>query len=58
MNLNIGDKVVMVNCYEALKNPDKVWTVRSKPFDVCGCECVMLEGKSGGFEVDCLELVK
>ena len=56
--MKIGDKVKMVNCIEAEENPDKIWTVRSEPWDVCGSMCVFLEGKSGGFAVECLEIIK
>lgn len=36
--LKPGDQVVMVNCYEAKaeKNKDKIWTVSSEPWDLCG----------------------
>ena len=46
-----GDKVVMAKCYEARleQNKGKVWTVRSEPWNVCGSEVVLLEGKAGGF---------
>ena len=39
-------------------NQDKVFVVRSQPFDICGTECVMLEGYSGGYAVDGLMLLK
>ena len=52
-----GDLVKMVNCYEAEKCPDKVWTVRSEPWKVCGSEVVLLEGKPGGFDTSCLKKV-
>lgn len=55
--LKIGDSVMMVNCYEAEKYPDKVWVVRSEPWEVCGSEVVLLEGKSGGFDTSCLRKV-
>lgn len=56
--MKIGDKVVMVNCYEARKHPDKVWTVRSEPWALGhGQMVVLLEGKSGGFSVDNLRVV-
>ena len=59
MKLEPGDKVRMVNCSEAeLKsNKDKVWIVRSEPWDVCGVEVVLLKGKAGGFATKCLEKV-
>ena len=56
--MKIGDKVKMVNCREARENPDKIWTVRSEPWEVCGNMCVLLEGKSGGFAVECLEKIE
>lgn len=56
--MKIGDKVKMVNCIEAEENPDKIWTVRSEPWNVCGTMCVLLEGKSGGFAVECLEKIE
>lgn len=56
--LKIGDLVKMVNCYEAEKCPEKVWTVRSEPWEVCGSEVVLLEGKSGGFDTSCLQKIK
>lgn len=56
--LKPGDDVKMVNCYEARKNPDKVWKVKSEPWEMCGTEVVLLEGKSGGFDTSCLEKVE
>ena len=49
--LKPGDKVVMVDCYEArlTTNQGKVWTVASEPWMLCGSEVVKLEGKAGGF---------
>lgn len=46
-----GDKVKLVNCAEAQleKYKDKVWTVRSESWNLCGTEVVLLEGKAGGF---------
>ncbi len=59
-NLKPGDKVIMVNCYEARleKYKDKIWTVSSEPWDLCGSEVVKLEGKSGGFATKFLERVE
>jgi hypothetical protein len=58
-NMKIGTKVKMVNCYEARKNPNKIWTTRSEPWELGhGQKVVLLEGKTGGFSVDCLEEVK
>lgn len=58
-NLKPGDKVIMINCAEARmdKYKDKVFTVRSEPWDLCGSEVVLLEGKSGGFATRCLKRV-
>ena len=55
MTFAIGDRVKMVNCYEAKANPDKIWIVRSDPWALgCGDQVVLLEGKTGGFSCDCL----
>ena len=55
--MKIGTKVKMVNCYEATQNPDKVWVTRSEPWELGhGAMVVLLEGKAGGFAVDCLEI--
>lgn len=52
-----GDYVKMINCYEAKLNPDKIWVVRSKPWELGhGEKVVLLEGKTGGFACDCLKL--
>jgi hypothetical protein len=53
----IGTKVRMVNCYEARAHGDRVWVTRSEPWEMCGSQVVMLEGKSGGFDTNCLEVV-
>ena len=55
--LKPGDRVTMVNCAEAEKYSDKIWTVRSDPWDLCGSEVVLLEGKSGGFATEKLRRV-
>lgn len=53
-----GKKVRMVNCYEADIYKDKIWIVRSEPWDLCGTQVVLLEGKPGGFALDCLEVLE
>lgn len=53
----IGTKVRMVNCHEAEKYGDKIWVTRSNPWEMCGSQVVLLEGKSGGFDTGCLEVV-
>lgn len=56
--IKIGTKVKMINCLEAETHQDKIWTVRSEPWNLCGTMVVKLEGKAGGFAVDCLEIVE
>ena len=57
--MKIGDKVIMNNKYHVSEqNAGKVWIVRSNPFEVCGTMCVLLEGKSGGYAIDGLDLVE
>ena len=58
--LKPGDRVVMINCYEASmeENKDKIWLVTTEPWDVCGSEVVKLEGKAGGFATKCLRKVE
>lgn len=54
-----GDKAVMVNCAEARSNKGRVWTVKSEPWALGdGTKVVKLEGKSGGFAVNCLYVVE
>jgi hypothetical protein len=55
--LKIGDLVKMVNCLEAEDNKHIVWTVRSEPWDLCGTEVVLLEGKRRVFDTSKLKLV-
>lgn len=59
MGLKPQDKVVMHSCYEARKEKykDKVWTVKSEPWDLCGSEVVLLDGYSGGFATEFLKKV-
>jgi len=59
VKLKPGDKVIMVNCFEARaeKNKDKVWTVTSEPWPLCGSEVVKLEGISGGFATKYLKKI-
>lgn len=57
--MKIGDRVVMNNKYYVSdKNKGKVWTVRSEPWECCGTLVVLLEGKSGGYAVDGLDIVE
>lgn len=57
-NLQIGEKVKMVNCAEAAKYNDRIWIVASQPFDICGTVCVKLEDFKGGFDANCLKRVE
>ena len=53
-----GDKVVMNNKYRVSEeNKDRIWNVASEPWMLCGQMVVKLEGKSGGYAVDGLDLV-
>ncbi|MDQ0496351.1 hypothetical protein QOZ95_004541 [Paenibacillus brasilensis] len=47
-------------CYEARKEKyrEKVWTVESEPWDLCGSEVVRLEGYGGGFATEYLKRVE
>lgn len=58
MKIKIGDKVKMVGCMEAEKYPDRIWTVKSGPWDICKSTLVGLEGFRGGFSVECLLVVE
>lgn len=52
--LKIGDLVIMTNCSESGAYKDRIWKVRSDPWDLCGSEVVLLEGRAGGFATKCL----
>lgn len=57
--MKIGDKTVMNdNYYVSEANKGRVWTVSSEPWNLCGTMVVLLEGKSGGYAVDGLDLVE
>jgi len=57
--LRPGDKVRMTDKYfEGEQHAGKVWKVRSWPWTTCGEEVVLLEGFTGGYAVDGLELVE
>lgn len=56
--LKIGDIVVMNGeYYVSQKDQGKQWRVRSNPFMVCSTECVLLEGRTGGYACDGLSKV-
>lgn len=58
-NFKHGDKVKMNDCYHVSEaNKSKVWTVISEPWMCCGSKVVLLEGKSGGYAIDGLDLVE
>jgi hypothetical protein len=50
----------MINCIEAEDEPGRVWITRSEPWQLgrngTGDWVVLLEGKAGGFAVECLEV--
>ena len=57
--LKPGDKVRMNNKYHVSdENKSKIWTVISYPWDVCGTTVVKLNGKSGSYAADGLDLVE
>lgn len=57
MRIKKGDKVVMNDRYHvSAENQGKIWMVASDPWMCCGTEIVKLEGKSGGYAVDGLDL--
>ena len=56
--MKIGDRVVMNDKYRVAEgNNGKIFEVRSEPWDLCGTECVLLEGYRGGYAVDGLTVV-
>lgn len=57
--LNIGDNVKIVDCAEATleKYKDKIFTVTSEPWNLCGSEVIKLEGIAGGFATEFLRKV-
>ena len=58
-NIKIGDRVIMNNKYlVSEKDKGKTWTVRSNPWNCCGTIVVLLEGKSGGYAIDGLNVVE
>lgn len=58
-NIKIGDRVVMNDKYFVSKeNKGKIWAVRSNPWNCCGTTVVLLEGKSGGYAIDGLNVVE
>lgn len=57
--MKIGDKVMMNNKYHVSnKNKGVIFTVRSKPFYICGTKCVLLNNFSGGYAVDGLRIIE
>lgn len=57
--MKIGDKVKMNDrYYVSEENKGKIWIVRSEPWMCCGTLVVKLEGKSGGYAVDGLDVVE
>lgn len=57
--MKIGDRVKMNGRYAVPgSGREKVFVVRSRPFDFCGTECVLLEGWSGRYAVEGLTIVE
>lgn len=57
--MKIGDMVKMNGKYAVSdNNRDKVFVVRSRPFEICGTECVLLRGYSGRYAVEGLTIVE
>lgn len=57
--LKPGDQVKMNgNYYVNPEDRGKVWTVRSNPWNLCGTEVVLLEGRVGGYATGGLTLIK
>ncbi len=57
--LKIGDKVTMNNKYYVPdQNKGKVFTITAGPHEVCGTECVWLEGYRGCYAADGLTVVE
>lgn len=58
IKIKIGDRVVMNGNYTVNEeDKGKIWAVRSDPWECCGTVVVLLEGKSGGYAVDGLDVV-
>lgn len=56
--LKPGDKVIMNgNYYVGEADKGKVWVVLSEPWELCGMEVVLLEGKCGSYATDGLTVV-
>lgn len=57
-DIKIGDKVIMNDKYLVSEiHRGRIWTVCSEPWYCCGTLIVKLEGWSGGYAVDGLDLV-
>ena len=56
--LKPGDKVVMNDRYRIPEQyRGKIWTIASEPWMVCGAMVVKLEGKTGCYAVDGLDVL-
>lgn len=56
--LKPGDKVIMNDNYHVSEaNRNRIWEVRSEPWECCSTLVVALVGKSGGYAVDGLTLI-
>lgn len=56
--INVGDTVIMNDKYPVSeKYQGKEWLVKSEPFNICGTECVKLEGFTGCYALNGLTKV-
>lgn len=53
----VGDKVRIVNCKAALKNENKVFTVKASPYVMDRKLVAVLDGVRGYFEAKNLEII-
>ena len=53
-DFHIGDVVYMHDCIEADENKGALFVVRSEPWKVSDTHVVLLYGRAGGFDCDCL----
>lgn len=57
--IEVGKKVKMNDkYYVSEKNRDKIFTVTSETWNICGTDVVLLEGYRGGYAVDGLTEVE
>jgi hypothetical protein len=58
-NIPVGTRVKMVNCLEAVDHAGEIWITRGEPWQLkSGSWLVLLKGYSGGFDLNCLEVIE